>query len=64
MRYEKANEVFLKQTSKCDSNELTDFIEWIRNYAGLQGIEIPSADDYKLDKVRIDNYIDGCKNFL
>ena len=64
MRYEKAGELFLKHTATLYTKELTDFIEWIRNYAGQRGIEIPSPDDYLRDRVRIDNYIDECKNFL
>lgn len=64
MRYEKAGEVFLKHTRTLSTKELTDFIEWVRNYAGQRGINIPSPEDYLTDRVRIDNYIDECKEFL
>ena len=64
MRYEKAGELFLKHTRFLTTKELTDFIEWIRNYAGQRGIEIPSPEDYLADRVRIDNYIDECSGFL
>ena len=64
MRYEKAGELFLKHTRFLTTKELTDFIEWIRNYAGQRGIEIPSPEDYLADRVRIDNYIDECSSFL
>jgi hypothetical protein len=38
MVYEKNGLKFLKKTSKLDNLECSKFVEFVRNYAGLQGI--------------------------
>ena len=47
MRYEKNGIVFLKATRKMLSDELSKFIEWIRNYSSKQGCYIPTSEEYK-----------------
>jgi hypothetical protein len=64
MRYENNEKQYLKQTSKMDSKELTDFIEWIRTFAGKEGLHIPTADEYKENKFNIDKEIDRFKEYL
>jgi len=64
MLYEKNDIKFLKQTSKMDSKELADFIDWIRNYAGEQGLYIPTAEEYLDNKFNIDREIANNKTFL
>ena len=54
MRYEANEKQYLKQTSKMDSKELTNFIDWIRTYAGKQGLYIPTADEYHENQFSID----------
>lgn len=53
--YEKNGKKFLKSTSKMDTKEMTDFIEYIRTKAGIEGIYIPDADEYKCNWVYFDN---------
>jgi len=62
--YEKNGHYFLKETSKMNSKELTDFIEWIRNYAGMNGINIPDAETYKIYHTYFDQIIAENKEFL
>ena len=64
MRYEKGGEVFLRRTRDMDSAEMAAFIEWIRNYAGVQGLYIPDADEYLAQKNFIDNEIERHAPYL
>jgi len=64
MRYEKNGQAFLKHTSKLDTKELTEFIEWIRNYSSLNDCYLPTADEYKENRFNIDKDIDSHKQYL
>jgi len=64
MTYEKGNSRYLRETSKMNSVELTTFIDWIRNYASLNGLYIPTSDEYLTNRHSIDNEIGRFKEFL
>ncbi len=64
MRYEKEGETFLKKSSKLDSKGMTDWIEWIRNFAGMTGVEIPSPEDYRRNWIEYEKEIESCKPYL
>jgi len=64
MRYTKDGNVFLKRTRDLDTKELTDFIEFIIDFAGVQGISIPTSEEYILNHIQIDQEIQRQKNFL
>lgn len=64
MRYEKNGNHYLKETSKMDSKELTDFIEWIRNHSANQGCYIPTSEEYIQNKFFIDKDIESYQHFL
>ena len=64
MRYEKNGNKFLKKTSLLDSSELTKFIEWIRNYAGMNGLYIPTSEEYISNRFEIDREIEKSKQYL
>ena len=64
MRYAKNGEVFLKKTSELNTKELTDFIEWFRNYAAQAGIFLPSPDDYLRNWEELEREIDNHKQYL
>ena len=64
MYYEKNHMMFLKSTADLNSKEMTDFIEFIRNYAGQQGLYIPSPTEYLENKFTIDRQIESNKTFL
>ena len=64
MIYEKNETKYLKETKKMDSKELTQFIEWIRNYASLNGLYIPTSEEYLTNKHSIDNEIEKFKTYL
>lgn len=64
MVYEKNGQKFLKETSKMDNLECSDFVEWIRNYSAQNGLYIPEAEEYKLNKYEIDKQIDEHKQYL
>lgn len=64
MRYEKNGEVFLKRTRDFDTKELSDFITWIRNYAGMHGIYLPSSDEYLRNWAEIEKQIEQHKTYL
>lgn len=64
MIYEKNGNKYLKRTRDFDTKELTDFIDWIRSYAGKEGLYIPTSEEYLINKFQIDKEIDANKEFL
>ena len=64
MRYEKNGNKFLKKTSILDSGDLTKFIEWIRNYAGMNGLYIQTSEEYISNRFEIDKEIEKSKQYL
>lgn len=64
MVYEKSDKKFLKRTRYLNTKELTDFIEWIRNYASMNGLYIPNSEEYLIHKFDIDSEIDRHKKYL
>lgn len=64
MRYEKNGKSYLKRTRDMDSKELTEFIEWIIDFAGKEGLYIPSSDDYLMHRFEIDREIERNKQYL
>jgi hypothetical protein len=64
MTYKKNGKKYLRHTSQMQSDELTKFIEWIRNYSAQNGFYILSADEYKLNRTSIDNDIEKHREWL
>lgn len=64
MRYTKNGNQYLKRTRDMNTQELTEFIEWIRDYAGKQGLYIPTADEYIMHQFEIDKNINNHKQYL
>ena len=53
-----------KLTRNMDIKELTEFIDWIRTYASMQGMYIPTPDEYIQNSFEIDKEIAKHKEFL
>jgi hypothetical protein len=65
MVYEKNGEKFLLSTSIMDTKQISDFIDWIRNYAAIEAsIYIPTAEEYKANWFNIDKEINKHKEYL
>lgn len=65
MKYKKSGSWFLRSTADLDVKEMTDFIEWIRNYSSMEhGIYLPSADEYYRNWGEIENTIENFKTFI
>ena len=64
MRYKKKEKTFLKQTSKLNTKELTDFIEFIRDFSAKNGLYIPTSEEYKEKSFEIDRKITNLRQFL
>ena len=64
MVYEKDNIKYLKQTSKLNNIECSDFVSWIRNFSSQKGCYIPDAEEYKQCKYHIDKEINNHKQYL
>ena len=47
-----------------DTKKMTDWIEWIRNYASMNGVFIPNPDDYKRNWLEYEKEIEACKPYL
>lgn len=64
MRYEKSGQAFLKRTSDMDTKELSEFIDWIRNYSSIQGLYLLTSQEYIENSHHIDQQIDSHKRYL
>lgn len=64
MVYEKNGQKFAKRSRDLDTKGLTEWIEWIKNYAGANGIHLPSADDYRRNWDELEKTIEKNKAFL
>jgi hypothetical protein len=64
MYYEKNNIMFLKSTADLDVKERADFIEFIIQFCGVQGIYIPTPEEYILNQIEIDKQINSQKQYL
>jgi len=62
--YEKGGKKYLRSTANLDSKELTEFIEYIRDVAGVNGCAIPDAEFYLQHKFAFDREIEQNKNYL
>jgi hypothetical protein len=54
----------VKQTRKMDTKQLTEFIEWLRNFSSMQGCYIPTPEEYYLNQFEIDKEISKHKEYL
>ena len=64
MTYEKNGVKFLKKSSELNTKELSDWIEWIRNKAGMEGLYLPSAEDHHRNWEEIEQEIESNKQYL
>ena len=64
MRYIKDGSIFLKRTRDLNTKELTDFIEFIIEFCGVQGIYIPTPEEYIINQIEIDKTISKQKQYL
>lgn len=62
--YEKNGKKYLRSTANLDTIETVNFIEFIRNQAGLQGCHIPSPEEYKQNQFDIDKEIELNREFI
>lgn len=47
-----------------DTKKMTDWIDWIRNYASMNGVFIPNPDDYRRNWLEYKKEIESCKPYL
>ena len=64
MYYEKHRQKFLRSTADLNSEEMTIFIEFIRNHSAGNGLYLLSSEEYLKDQVRIDRDIVKAKKYL
>ncbi len=55
---------YLISSADLNTKELTKWIEWIRNYASVNGVFIPSPDDYRRNWAEYEKEIQACKPYL
>ncbi len=55
---------YLISSSNLNTKELKNWIEWIRNYASMNGVFIPSPDDYRRNWAEYEKEIQACKPYL
>lgn len=64
MVYKKNGNKYLLSSASLDTKGLHNWIEWIKDYAGRQGIYLPSPDDYKRNWEAIENEIEAHKQYI
>lgn len=64
MKYTKNGNLFLKRTRDMLSDELSKFIEFIRDFSAKQGCYIPTSEEYKENSYSIDKHINNNKQYL
>lgn len=64
MRYEKNGKPFLKHTSEMDTKELSEFTEWCIEYAGKNGIFLPTPEEYLKHQNEIEKELNKNKKYL
>lgn len=64
MHYEKKGKRYLKLTRDLDVRQCMEFIEFIRNYASVEGLYIPTSEEYLYNKFEIDREIERNKEYL
>ena len=64
MRYTKNSNVFLKRTRDLNTVELTEFIDWLRNWSAKQGCYLPTPEEYLKNQIEIDKTIAFNQNYL
>ena len=64
MYYEKDNTMFLKSIADLDTKELSDFIEFVITFSGIEGIYIMSSEEYLINQVEVERYISSHKQYL
>lgn len=64
MLYEKNDEKFLKKTSNLNTQELKEFIDWVRNYAGTHGVYLPTSEEYLVNQMIYDKEISLNQEYL
>jgi hypothetical protein len=55
---------YLRSSTELDTKEMTLWIDWIRNYAAMNEIFIPSPDDYRRNWVEYERQVEACKPYL
>lgn len=64
MVYEKKGKKYLRSSADLDTKEMTDWINWIKNYAGKNGIFLPDADEFERYYWDIQKEIESHKQYL
>lgn len=64
MTYRKGKSIFLKKTSKMKSDELTKFVDFIREFAAKHSCYIPTSEEYLTNKFSIDKTIDNHRKHI
>ena len=64
MNYVKNGKIYYKSSADLDTLGLHNWIEWIKDYAGQNGLYLPSADDYQRNWIEIERTIESNKNYL
>ena len=64
MNFKKDGFTYIISSSGLDTKNLSEWIEWIRNYAGRNGIYLPNADEFGRDWDKYEKEIERFKPFL
>ncbi len=64
MHYEENGIVYLISSADLKTKVMSEWIEWIKNFAGQNGIFLPNADEYNRNWAEYEKEIQACKSYL
>lgn len=62
--YEKKGVKFLVETHLMDEKQISDFIDWFRNWSGMNGLHLMTSEDYLMNKFAVDREVEQYKQFM
>lgn len=63
LTYEKNMQKFLRSTADLSKEEMMLFISWIIEFSGMQGIHLPSPEEYINNQIEIEKELDKVKQY-
>ena len=64
MNYEKNGERYTLGSSDLDTKQMTEWITWIKNHAGMNGFWLPSPEEWSKHWPEFENKINEHKRYL
>jgi len=65
MNYKKKDAYFLRSTTELNTKEMTELIDWLRNWSSKElGLYLPTPDQYRQERYYYEQQIEQNKTYL